>query len=88
MLQGGTSWRGTWRRGSLRRLIQLVFLLGAARALVPPRWWRQWPFLPLPDHRYWKFRMETAYGRTNARPSITQAVEVARWWREFRAVSR
>lgn len=40
--------------------------LRQARALVPPGWWRRWPFLPLPDRDWLRFRMTTAYGDADA----------------------
>jgi hypothetical protein len=30
--------------------------------LAPNGWWRKAPFLPLPDERYLRFRLETQYG--------------------------
>ena len=30
--------------------------------LAPTGWWRRAPYLPLPDRRYYEFRMTTAYG--------------------------
>lgn len=36
--------------------------LRQARAMVPPRWWRRRPFLPVPDRDWVRFRMTTAYG--------------------------
>ena len=41
----------------------------AARSsrFAPRGWWRRPPFLPVPDERYWRFRMETAYGDEPAR---------------------
>jgi hypothetical protein len=37
--------------------------LRQAWRLAPARWWRRPPFLPLPDHDYVRFRLETMYGR-------------------------
>lgn len=37
-----------------------------ARALVPVRWWRRRPFLPVPDRDWLRFRMTTAYGDPDA----------------------
>ncbi len=34
----------------------------AAAGLVPRRWWRHRPFLPVPDRGWMHFRLETAYG--------------------------
>lgn len=36
--------------------------LRQARALVPPRWWRRSPHLPVPDRDWTAFRLTTAYG--------------------------
>jgi len=30
--------------------------------LVPSRWWRRWPPLPLPPANYLRFRAQTMYG--------------------------
>lgn len=30
--------------------------------LAPRAWWKQRPFLPLPDRHWLAFRLETAYG--------------------------
>lgn len=39
--------------------------LRQARALVPARWWRRPPFLPVPDRDWLRFRMTTAYGASD-----------------------
>jgi len=41
-----------------------------ALRLAPNGWWRNAPFLPLPDQRYLGFRLETQYGNAvhNAEP--------------------
>ncbi len=36
--------------------------IGTYRSLVPRRWWRRAPFLPLPDAEWMRFRLTTAYG--------------------------
>lgn len=43
-------------------LVRRPTLWPAALRLVPPRWWRRWPPLPLPPASYLRFRMETMYG--------------------------
>lgn len=43
-------------------LVRHPQLLPAALRFVPPRWWRQWPPLPLPSSDYARFRMQTMYG--------------------------
>jgi hypothetical protein len=47
-------------------------------------WWRQRPFLPVPDEAYWKFRMVTAYGAPDATPSVEDLIAAARWSRTQR----
>ena len=70
----------------------------AARALVNPRlgadllrtawafrrrnWWRSFPFVPLPDRAYLRWRMYTAYGDENAVPPVRDVIGFARWRRE------
>ena len=44
-------------------LLRRPRLWPAALRLVPPKWWRHWPPLPLPPAGYRRFRVETMYGR-------------------------
>jgi len=46
------------------------------------RWWRRSPFLPVPDRRYLRWRMYTAYGHEAAVPPADDVVRFARWRRE------
>jgi hypothetical protein len=46
------------------------------------RWWAQVPFLPLPDGRYLRWRMYTAYADEQAVPPVEDVVRFARWRRE------
>lgn len=50
-------------------------------ALAPKCWWRRWPFLPLPDRRWMRFRVVTAYGGDGTAPM--RAEDVVTWleWR-------
>ena len=43
-------------------LLRRPALWPAALRLVPPRWWRRWPPLPVLPADYLGFRMETMYG--------------------------
>lgn len=70
----------------------------AARALLRPRlaldllrtawafrrraWWKEPPFLPLPDRTYLRWRMYTAYGDEDAVPPAEDVIRFARWRRE------
>ena len=51
----------------------------ASRA-IPPRWWRQPPFLPVPDRAYVGFRLETQYGVDGA-PEPGDLVTYLEWCR-------
>lgn len=42
-------------------------------------WYRRFPFLPLPDATYLRWRMYTAYGDENAVPPADDIVRYARW---------
>ncbi len=59
----------------------LVPLVVALRRYAPVGWWRRPPFLPFPDERYWRFRMETAYGDEHAVADADDVAMVLRWSR-------
>jgi hypothetical protein len=42
-------------------------------------WYRQAPFLPLPDRKYVRWRMYTAYGDSGAVPPADDVERYARW---------
>jgi hypothetical protein len=42
-------------------------------------WWRRFPFLPLPATEYVRWRMHTAYGDYDAKPSPDDVERYARW---------
>ncbi|HHC08188.1 MAG TPA: hypothetical protein ENK55_05680 [Actinobacteria bacterium] len=57
--------------------------LRAAAAMAPRRWWLRPPFLPLPDRRLVRWRLETAYGEV--RPVAGEdLVAYLRWRRRQR----
>lgn len=78
-----------WPKGLAKHLIRhpgdLAPVVGSAWALRRRRWWASRPFLPLPDERYWRFRMQTALGDEAATPSVDDVVAAARWSRRERA---
>ncbi len=59
-----------------------VDLLKAGWAFRRRHWWRQAPFLPVPDATYLRWRMYTAYGDEAAVPPVEDVVRFARWRRE------
>jgi hypothetical protein len=55
--------------------------LGALRRMAAPGWWKDGPYLPLPDQRLWGFRMVTAYGRPDAVPEPADVISYLEWCR-------
>jgi len=43
------------------------------------RWFAHFPFLPLPDRDYLRWRMYTAYGNADAVPPADDLERYARW---------
>ena len=54
--------------------------LTQAGRVARPRWWRRPPFLPVPDARYVRFRLETQYGDEGV-PEPDDLVVYLRWCR-------
>ena len=48
---------------------------------VPDRWWRRFPFLPLPPSELARFRSETMYGDPRVAPSPADIVVWLEWCR-------
>lgn len=53
--------------------------------MIPRRWWTRWPFLPVPDPAYIRFRTVTAYGGDGTTPirsdDLVSYLEWCRhWW--------
>ncbi len=70
------------RRSLLRRPGLWATAIVAACRLAPARWWRQWPPTPAPDPDYWRFRMQTAYGKSgDAEPSAEDVIGYLEWCR-------
>ena len=42
-------------------------------------WYARFPFLPVPEKRYLRWRMYTAYGDADVVPSADDVVRYARW---------
>jgi hypothetical protein len=75
-------WPAVWavlRRPSLWWTAMVVLY-----RLVPSRWWRRRPRLPLPDPGYLHFRTVTAYGgEGDAPPDPHDVVTYLRWCRAW-----
>lgn len=50
--------------------------------LVPRRWWRRPPFLPVPDRGWLRFRAETQYGDPDRVPDPADVVTWLDWTRD------
>ena len=75
--------RGWWRVALavvVRPVLWLTALRQAGR-LARAGWWHRPPFLPLADPAYLAFRLETQYGRADARPEPADVVAYLRWSR-------
>jgi hypothetical protein len=59
-----------------------VDLARTAWAFRRRRWWAQFPWLPVPDLPYLRWRMYTAYGDGSAVPPAEDVIRFARWRRE------
>ncbi len=56
--------------------------------LAAPGWWRRWPPVPVPDKRYLRFRLQTAYGDPGPAPPPGDVVAWLRWCQRMRALER
>jgi len=63
--------------------------LAAIGRLARPGWWHRYPFAPVPDAAYWRFRMETAFGKDwGGRPTPADVVDYLRWCQRARPPRR
>ncbi len=74
-----------WPRGMgvhiVRHPSDGIVVATAAWRLRRRRWWCTPPFLPVPDERYWAFRLATATGSPEGEVSVDEAIAAARWSR-------
>lgn len=64
---------------SLRRPRLAAHLIRIAWRFRSTSWYRRFPFLPIPDSTYLRWRMYTAYGDYDAVPSVTDVERYASW---------
>ena len=64
---------------SLRAPTLGIALLRVAWRFRRRGWYRRFPFLPLPDRTYVRWRMHTAYGDYDAIPPARDVERYARW---------
>jgi hypothetical protein len=56
--------------------------------LVPTRWWRRWPPLPLPPADYLRFRTQTMYGDQGGPLEPEDLIAYLQWCRRMGARAR
>ncbi|MFL5576326.1 MAG: hypothetical protein ACJ79S_10205 [Gemmatimonadaceae bacterium] len=66
------------RRAAVRPALA-ADLLRVAWRFRARRWYRHFPFLPLPSAEYVRWRMYTAYGESGAVPPAADVERYARW---------
>lgn len=64
---------------ALRRPHLALDLMRIAWRFRSSAWYRQFPFIPVPDPTYLRWRMYTAYGDYDAVPSASDVERYARW---------
>jgi hypothetical protein len=64
---------------AFRRPRLAIDLIRVAWRFRSRAWYRQFPFIPIPDPTYLRWRMYTAYGDYNAVPSARDVERYARW---------
>ena len=64
---------------AIRRPRLALDLIRVAWRFRSSSWYRSFPFLPIPDPTYLRWRMYTAYGDYNAVPPVTDFERYARW---------
>jgi hypothetical protein len=81
-------YQGSWPSLTLRLALRAIVsprlaldLIKAAWAFRRRGWWREAPYLPLPDQTYLRWRMYTAYGDESAVPPVIDVIRFARWRR-------
>ncbi len=81
---GSRSW--WWQSGLavLRRPDLWITTAFEMRTLARRKWWRRWPPVPLPSKAWLEFRMETAYGDKEARPSAEDTLAWLEWCQDQR----
>lgn len=56
--------------------------------LVPNKWWRRYPFLPLPTKEYINFRILTVYGSQEESINPKDIVDYLQWCKSQRCLSK
>ena len=74
--------------GAAGALVARPWLWPTALRLVPSRWWRRWPPLPIPPAGYARFRAETMYGPDGGTLDGDDLIAYLKWCRRIGRRSR
>jgi hypothetical protein len=66
-------------RHLVRHPVDGVVVMRAGWRLRREGWLRHWPYLPLPDDKYWHFRMVTVNGTAGDAVSPASVIDAAKW---------
>jgi hypothetical protein len=72
----------------LRRPSLWIEAVRTLAAVSRDRWWRRPPFLPVPNRAYSRWRVSTAYGRSDAAVDPEDVVAYLRWRRRQRMIGQ
>lgn len=78
---------GGVRRAFARRPDLWLEAARSSFAFAPNRWWRSFPFLPIPDAGYMAWRRFTAYGDPDRELSGDDLIAFLEWRRRQRTSS-
>lgn len=53
--------------------------------LAPRGWWKRFPFVPIPDSSYARFRLQTQYGGQSPTPNSSDVLKYLQWVRQWDA---
>ncbi|HUJ66044.1 MAG TPA: hypothetical protein VLX59_10930 [Acidimicrobiales bacterium] len=77
-----------FRIGVIAVVIARPWLWPVLIRLVPRRWWRRWPPLPLPPPEYIRFRTETMYGDPDGLLDGADLIAYLQWCRRMGSRAR
>jgi hypothetical protein len=80
-----TVWTVSW--AVVRRPDVWLTALRQLGVLARPGWWHRPPFLPLPDTKYLRFRLQTMYGDGGHSPHPGDVVTYLEWCRSWPQVT-
>ncbi|MGI9647415.1 MAG: hypothetical protein ACR2OI_02740 [Acidimicrobiia bacterium] len=71
-------------RAIIRRPTLWAEAMRALIAFTPASWWKRAPFLPVPRRSYLQWRVQMAYGSTEAAPAPADVLSFLEWRKDQR----